>query len=201
MGNCHGLGEARIRAQEGGEWVHGVFAGRDGSSGVFRWAAGSGVFCGSELVQRDPRGILEEQNRAAPSSADEEGISDLFICFLEPERGTAVIEGAGPHQRCPAERLLAASSCCSSRTHKASEPSLFKARAHCQHWIRCWLAVRNARWRAPFEVHEHRGGQRGNVPQCLQTSSGGTDAGKLATGSVDLNQWPAISGAYHARNT
>lgn len=41
--------------------------------------------------------------------------------------------------------MLAAHLRCSSRTHRTSEPSLFKARAHCQHWIHPWLDARNAR--------------------------------------------------------
>ena len=38
------------------------------------------------------------------SGSDEEDNSDLVICFLEPERLAAMIEEAGTHQRCPAER-------------------------------------------------------------------------------------------------
>ena len=41
--------------------------------------------------------------------------------------------------------MLAANFICLTRTHKAYERSVFKARAHCQHWIHCGLDARNAR--------------------------------------------------------
>jgi len=45
--------------------------------------------------------------------------------------------------------MLAANLRCPSRTHQVYEPRVFKARAHCQHWIHCGLDARNARVARP----------------------------------------------------